>query len=337
MTGLDPVLLDEALGLVRELTIGRASLREAHDRLTPLRQRWPETQPAFVRDEEIADGSVCFDMLLREPAGTVSIAFSPTPALPWPLRGAVRHSEHQLLRVGTRTLYVGQALTALDFLWYDHDVLARLVDTALIATELELRPIEVSEEELQAAADAYRRAKGLLDPASTARWLAERGLSAGDFADLVAHTVAVGRLREQVVGDSLPSWFERHREAFDTLVVAWIAEGPHPHPHPDPGPDPDAALAAVAAAVRAGRAAGVLRLTAAEAAPEVRDATGPVPTVIAGMPVTAVVTAREPAELTAGTRQLVERAMFDEWLAQRRASVDIEWFWLPRDVTNPGG
>ncbi|MFC5945393.1 hypothetical protein, partial [Micromonospora harpali] len=79
--------------------------------------------------------------------------------------------------------------------------------------------------------------------------------------------------------------------------------------------------------------AGVLRTVATAAAPEVRAACGPVPTVVAGTPVTAVVVAREPAELDDAVRPLVERAVFDEWLAARRAATDVEWFWLPRDRT----
>ncbi|WFE62854.1 TIGR04500 family putative peptide maturation system protein [Micromonospora sp. WMMD714] len=326
MTTLDPALLDAALRLVRELTTDRAGMGEARQRLAPLRERWPGADPAIVRDEEAADGSVSFDVLLREPAGTVSVAYSPTPALPWPLRGAVRHSDRHLARVGTRTLRVGEALTALDFLWYDHDVLARLVDTGLVATELEQHPVEVDDDELQAAADAYRRAKGLLDAEATARWLTERGLSAEDFADLIAHTVAVTRLRGRVVGDRLPGWFAAHRSSFDTLVIAWTAEG-------SPPTDRAAALSAVAAAVHAGRAAGILRTVAVAAPPGLRDADGPAPTTIAGTAVTAVVVDREPAVLDGGTRALVERAMFDEWLAQRRAETDVEWFWLPRDRT----
>ncbi|MEV4767694.1 TIGR04500 family putative peptide maturation system protein [Micromonospora humida] len=326
MTTLDPALLDAAVTLVRELTADRAGLPEARRRLTPLRERWPGADPAVVRDEEVADGSVSFDLLLRETAGTVSVAYSPTPALPWPLRGAVRHSDHHLARVGTRTLRVGEALTALDFLWYDHDVLARLVDTGLVAEELEQHPVAVDDDELQASADAYRRSKGLLDAESTARWLAERGLTAEDFADLIAHTVAVARLRTRVVGDRLPEWFAAHRSTFDRLLIVWVAEG-------TPPTDRATALATVAAAVRAGRAAGTLRTVAVAAPPELRDATGPVPTTIAGTAVTAVVVDREPAVLDDGTRALVERAMFDEWLAQRRAGTDIEWFWLPRDRT----
>lgn len=89
----------------------------------------------------------------------------------------------------------------------------------------------------------------------------------------------------------------------------------------------------MAAAVRAGRSAGTLRTVAVAAPPELRDAAGPVPTTIAGAAVTAVVVDREPAVLDDDTRALVERAMFDEWLAQRRAGTDIEWFWLPRDRT----
>ncbi|KXK58354.1 hypothetical protein AWW66_30250 [Micromonospora rosaria] len=328
MTILDPALLDAAVALARELSTARATLRDATEQLAPLRARWPQADPALVRDEEGSDGSVSFDVLLREPTGTVSVAYSSAPALPWPLRGALRHSEHHLARVGPRTLLVGEALAALDFLWYDHDVLVRLVDTSLIRAELERCPIPVSDADLQAAADAYRRAKGLLDAASTARWLAERGLSEVDFTELVADTVAVARLREKIVGDRVERWFEAHRSAFDTLVVAWAADGPLPA-------DPDDALAAVATAVRIGHAAGVLRVVAAEAAPELRAATGPVPTVVAGAPVSALPVGREPAVLNAATRSLVERAIFDDWLAQARVAVDIEWFWLPRDRTAP--
>ncbi|MEV5448317.1 hypothetical protein AB0N23_38335, partial [Streptomyces sp. NPDC052644] len=62
MTTLDPVLLDAAVTLVRELTVDRAGLPEARRRLTPLRERWPGADPAVVRDEEVADGSVSFDV-----------------------------------------------------------------------------------------------------------------------------------------------------------------------------------------------------------------------------------------------------------------------------------
>jgi len=328
MTSLDPGLLDEALEMVRELSRERVTSRDAQDRLAPLRARWPAADLALVRDEEVSDGSVSFDVLVREPAGTVSVAYSPAPALPWPLRGAVRHSDSHLARVGTRPLDVGEALAALDFLWYDHDVLARLVDTCLIHAELERDPVEVGDAELQAAADAYRRAKGLLDADSTARWLAGRGLSADDFTKLVADTVAVAKLRERVTAGRVAPWFAAHRADFDTLVVAWVAA-----PTALPASD---ALAAVTSAVRSGACAGVTRVAVAAAAPELRDTTGgAVSTVVGGVPVSAAVVGREPAVLDSATRPAVERAVFDDWLAERRAAAGVEWFWLARDRTAP--
>jgi len=327
MTSLDPGLLDEALEMVRELSRERVASRDAQDRLAPLRARWPAADLALVRDEEVSDGSVSFDVLVREPGGTVSVAYSPAPALPWPLRGAVRHSDSYLARVGTRPLGVGEALAALDFLWFDHDVLARLVETCLIHAELERSPVDVGDAELQAAADAYRRAKGLLDADSTTRWLAARGLSVGDFTTLVADTVAVAKLRERVTAGVVEPWFAAHRADFDTLVVAWVAT---PAVLPARG-----ALAAVADAVQSGACAGVTRVPAAGAAPEVRDATGVVSTVVGGLPVSAAVVGREPAVLDDATRALVERAVFDGWLAERRATAGVEWFWLARDRTAP--
>ncbi len=305
---IDPALLDEGVTLLRELSRGETSTK---DGLAALRKSWPEADLTLLRDQEL-DGSVAFDLLVREPGGTVSVAFSPAPALPWPQRGAVRYTDQDLLRVGERKLRVGEALGALDFLWYDHDVLGRLVDTCLVQAELEREPVELSDAEVQAAADAYRRARGLLDPGATERWLTARGLSPDDFTPLVADAAEVARLRERIVADRLPQWFAEHRADFDTLVVAWTT---------DDELDPPASLEAVAAAVREGRSAGVLRVT------------GQIPTTINGLPVRTVVVDREPAELTGRTRELAGRAVFDEWLAAARAATSVEWFWLGRDRT----
>ena len=201
-------LLDETAALLRSPGDIRAGFEA-------LRKRWPDADLHLVRDDE------AYDVLIREPAGTISVAYSPAPSMPWPERGAVRYSDQDLARVDGRKLRVSEALSALDFLWYDHDVLARLVDTCLIHAELERDPVDLSEAEVQAAADAYRRARGLLDPESTERWLSERGLSHEDFTALVTTTAEVARLRARI-GGGFDEWLADARDAA-SIEWFWLA------------------------------------------------------------------------------------------------------------------
>ncbi|MBU2669869.1 hypothetical protein KOI35_40800 [Actinoplanes bogorensis] len=200
-------LLDETAAVLRssDIPAGFAALKE----------RWPDADLHLVHDEE------AYDVLIREPGGTLSIAYSPAPSMPWPERGAVRYSDQDLARIDGRKLRVSEALSALDFLWYDHDVLARLVDTCLIHAELERDPVDLSDEEVQTAADAYRRARGLLDPASTERWLNERGLSHDDFTALVTNIAEVARLRARI-GGGFDEWLADARAAA-SIEWFWLA------------------------------------------------------------------------------------------------------------------
>jgi putative peptide maturation system protein len=331
------LLADAASTLV--MLAGRGGTGDAPAReLAQLRARWPDAIIDLVHDWEAADGSIGYDLLIRSHDGTLSVAYSPAPALPWPLRGAVHHGEGTLLRVGPARLDVGEALAALDYLWNSAEVLNRLVDTCVVRAELDRDPIQLDDADRQRAADAFRRAKGLLSAEQTTQWLASAGLSPAAFSELVDRTAAVAALRHRVVDGRVVGWLNEHGAELATLTVAWVAVTESAGSAALPG-ERAGALAAVTEAIHTGRSAGVLTLSAADAPAALREAAigQPVRAELAGAPADAVVLDRVPAALNERTRELAERALFDQWLARARADADIEWFWLDAERTAAAG
>ncbi|WP_405427712.1 TIGR04500 family putative peptide maturation system protein [Micromonospora sp. NBC_00617] len=333
----DPALLADAVETVIQLSQATVDDNGASDQaasaMARLRSRWSDARLDLLHDREV-DGTVSYDLLIRGPAGTVSVAFSPAPAAPWPLRGAVHYTENKLLRVGTTELGVGEALGALDHLWDNAGVLTRLIDTCIIKAELEREPIHLDDTQIQQATDAFRRAKGLLTAEQTIRWLDAVGLDQDGFVGLVTHAATAAALRRRVTAGRVESWLVEHREDLATLTVAWVAATDPDGSAPMPA-DRTAALTAVAEAIQHGQPAGVLHMPAGEAPQELRSVTvgQPVTTAVHGTPARAVVLERLPAELDDDARRHAERVMFDQWLADARARADIEWFWLDTERT----
>src|SRR5438128_6422622 len=109
---------------------------EARSRLQPLRRRHPDLGIDLLVEEQAYDRSLHYDALLyRVGEGTVSLAYCPERAVPWPLRGVHRWSEGDLVRINAKVLQVDQAMACLDFIWDEAPVIERLVNTCLIQEE----------------------------------------------------------------------------------------------------------------------------------------------------------------------------------------------------------
>src|SRR6185503_13706314 len=81
--------------------VSREGLRPeaARSRLALLQTRQPGTKLELLWEEEPYDRFVHYDVLLDLPDGTLSLSFCPARAVPWPLRGAHRWSDADLVRV----------------------------------------------------------------------------------------------------------------------------------------------------------------------------------------------------------------------------------------------
>ncbi len=154
--------------------------------------------------------------------GTASLSFCPDRAVPWPLRGAHRWSDKDLLRVNDTVLGVDQALAALDFIWDEARITDLLVNACLVREALDKDPITLSDEELQDALDAFRRGRKLYTAEDTHRWMKRHGLTHEKVEALVADEAIVARLRQRVTAGRLDAYFEAHRADFDLAMLARI-------------------------------------------------------------------------------------------------------------------
>lgn len=338
--------LNETLDVLTALARDGARPEEARARLRPLQERQPAVNLELVWQEEPYDNSFHYDALLRLPGeGTVSLAFCPDRALPWPFRGVQRASERTLVRVNTTRLSVDQAVAYLDFVWDEARLVDRLVNACLIREALNQSWIEPTDAEVQAALDAFRRSQGLHQAADLHRWLARRGLTEQQLLNLVTDQAALRALRTRVVAGRIDAYFEAHRTEFDTARIACIEE-------PDAGRAREIArriltrevdfLSAAqehflsASGSNVEPAATFRQLVRGEAPPELAEAVfaaapgailGPIH---AGSGTTCFVVqvlSFAPARLDNPTRHVIEQRLFANWLAERRASATIEWNW----------
>lgn len=323
---------------------------EAEARLPELRARHGGLQIDLVWEREPYADTVGYELLLHDADGTtVSVAHCPDRGLPWPLRGIQRHSEAHLVRVNGTMMRIEQAIQLLDFIWRDVRLADTLVDAILLQQHYEAHDIGVSDEQLQAGMDEFRRRRGLHTAAQTQQWLRRHGITQGRLEFFVADRVRHDNLREAVVGPTIAEYFAAHRDEFERIVFADLTTG-----------DRSSAIA-IAERARAGTggildAARELLLDPARAPTSLGQEllqvrrrwelpeplarallVGPEDTVIGPIDVAGVfhvlsLSARQPATLDAPTREHVAQRMFAAWLAARRSEAVVEWYWGRREA-----
>ena len=322
-------LLTDAAALLSEHARDEDRARAA---VAELQARHPGHRLHLVVDEEAYDGSVHCALLIRHAGGpTLSLSAAAGPGLPWALRGVAKASEYDLLAVDGVRVPVAEALASVDALFDDPDLLRSLVDACLIGQALDAEPVALSPALVQETADAFRRARGLHSASDAREWLSDRSLAPERFAELIGDLARTRALRRRVAGGRVEGWFAGHRDELASVSVAWAAGEDGAVLAADP-------LAAILRAHREGRPGGMGEWGAGElpcglcglAAAAVGV---PQPVELAGGPGAAVVLDRRPAVLDDATRELVERRLFELWLAERRRGAHVEWFWGDRART----
>jgi putative peptide maturation system protein len=300
-------------------------------------------------DQEPVTGAVHYDALLRVPGwGSVSIGYCPEGGLPWALRGTFRWSELDMLRVNQRLIGVADVVKQLDFLWAEPWLARHLVDVALISEAVEEEPeaFASSDEELQAAMDAFRQRRGLLTPESMTSWLEQQGLTHRNLETLLDNFVKARKLRRRVVAGREEAYFASHQSEFDVAVIARMVLGDlerarsvyerlrggevdllsvaaealrEQTPATSRWESPPPFLERVrrfalpseqAAVLFAATPGAVLEPIETKAGYEVRQVLG-----------------LESAAFDAASRAAIGERLFQEWLAERRAAADVEWLW----------
>ena len=337
-------MLADTLDYLQQLAADNTKPEQALDRLRSLQARYPETRIDLLWEVEAYDSSVHYDTLLqRTGQGTISLSLSADRALPWPMRGAHRSSERTLLRVNQTRLDIDQAVACLDFIWDEARLVDRLVKACLLQEVFDQEPVELSDGELQAAMDAFRRARGLYGAEVTQAWMQRNSLTHDTLERLVRSEAMVAKLRERVTAGRVEPFFQARQADFDTAKLACFTVAGEQEAAAIAGRIAggeidfySAAEAAFAAAPGAQQPAGGMFVTLrrGEASLELREAVfdaapgtlaGPVPTPD-GYAVVRVLSV-EPARLDETTRRAVKQELFEAWLDERRQEASIEWYW----------
>lgn len=343
---MSPMVPSELLGDALEWLRGLddASPESARDRLSDLRARHPRVPMRLLWQREAATDEYHYDLLFPSTEGTVSLAYAPNRTIPWPLRGGQRSGEQLVVRVNGVDMTMERTVTTLDVLLEDTGLARQLVNAALVEQALATRQTDLSDERLQQAMDAFRRARGLLTTEVMRRWMTERGLSHARLEEIVTNEAAVADLRREVVEGRAEEFFAAHRGEFDRLRVIRLRYA-----------DPERADAAAAllrdgdpvtlaaqevlvglatCRMEANSRDDLVALFGAPAA-DAREGQvlGPARLPDGGLCVARVL-AVEPAVLDELTREFVERRIFDDWLGEQRRDAHVEWFWGSRARTD---
>jgi putative peptide maturation system protein len=266
------------------------------------------------------------------------VSFAPADGLPWPLRGVHRWSEDDLVRVNGTTLGVQQAVACLDFIWERDDLLDHLVNVCLVEEELATREsIPVSDTDLQVRLDEFRRTRGLLTAAETYEWLAQHGISHRQLERRLADALRVELLAEQVVGNAVAGYLKAGKSELGIFPVM-LASASSQEDLQELRRTADRASWLAWAVTPGGNGRGVRcsRINALDAPASLAVLAsddvpvGTVSQVFQYQVAHALACKIGPTESLEPSPELTRRVrdrLFADWLAERRRSSDVEWYW----------
>jgi hypothetical protein len=193
--------------------------------------------------------------------------------------------------------------------------------------------LSISPDELQTAADAFRRRNGLTGAAATQEWLTRRGLSVDDFEASLEEELLAAKLRQHMTAAQVDDHWKTHQAGFERLRLTVLQVGREDLARElatqvrDDGRElEDVAREHDLPVARVERFRKELSSALAEAVGSAGagQLVGPVATPH-GFTL-AVVEERRPAELDKSTRRLIQNEMFEAWLAERlkHATLNLE-------------
>jgi putative peptide maturation system protein len=334
--GGDALIL-EVVAALRALSRSSAAPAEAAAQLRAL--AGPRVE--LIHERDAAGDRHELGAVVELPDGAAVVRYCPDRGAPFILRGAERLGDRDLVQVDGEVMSVSEAIALLDFIWHERPVMRRLLDACVLQAALRAEPVELRDDQVQAALDAIRAANGLYTAEATRRWMVERGITHEALEARAADQAAIRALRDRVVGGAVAGHFAAHRAEYDAATLARVAV-----------PDDPEHRARVEHAVARGMeltellglaiAAGYVPSADAPVVARVRrrDLTGALGTAVfdpaAGRlrvvreppRITVVhVFAVHPAELDDATAELIAAELFDDWLAHRRGQARIEWNW----------
>jgi putative peptide maturation system protein len=219
---------------------------------------------------------------------------------------------------------LGQLLRSLHRQGRLRPLAVKALSARLVQQEARRAGLSVTAEELQAAADVFRRGQRLNTAAATQAWLAGRGLSVDDFEAGLEENLLAAKLKRHLSAPQVDEFFSAHRAELERVQFAILLLERDELARElasqvrDEGRDLEEVARAHGLAVARSR---LFRkdlgrpLAEALAAARPGELVGPV-----GTPegfALVKVEARQPAELDVALRRRIEDELFEGWLAGR--------------------
>ncbi|TYB62812.1 TIGR04500 family putative peptide maturation system protein [Nonomuraea sp. PA05] len=315
---LGPVL-HSGVNLLRELSRRRTAVAESRRAAAAWAASHPELAAQLVTNPRPGSPIVDYDLLIDDPAGgTIMLGVQPDDGASW----LVDHSTHwaagNLLTVDGMQVSTPEAMLMLRSLTRPglspQEELVRFCVLRNAAAKE-----DVGLDDVQAAADGFRRRHGLTSGEAMRRWLERMGMSAEAFHDHMTTGAKDERFRTRMRAELAAGYLARHRERFARVWAVWAISADEPvgvdelHGPLDGRWD-----------VRLTRA----QVWAGELPEPLREASavGPVP--FEGGFLTGVVLKREEAVADAATLAAAGADAFEEWLADAAEQARVTWHWL---------
>ena len=334
--GIDRALA-AAAELLQRLPRGRHDTRRAREQFAPLKASHPDLLPQLVAHPVPASDSVDYDVLLtRAGAGTLSLTWRADDGVPWAPEHADHWAANFVLSVDGFSVSIQSALLYLNGLMNQRPrVMERLVSRTVFDIAIAGEDIEVSDQEVEDAVDAFRSTQGLFTGAATQQWLDERQLSMNALREMVRDTAIARKFKDGLTRDRIEPYFNAHRAEFDRIRVLRVESLPASSAQQFAD-----AWRTTRVCPALGGSPAVVDCTArldtwcaTDLAPEfavaaVGEIVGPVEGEQDGTSAVGEVRSREAAVLDADTHARIHALLLDLWVAERRAAATVQWHWV---------
>ncbi|MEU8796392.1 TIGR04500 family putative peptide maturation system protein [Spirillospora sp. NPDC048819] len=331
--------LVSAVALLRRLPRHRDQVGEARRLVADWAAAHPRRRPELVVDAPPGDLRAGYDLVLAHPdGGSVALTGQAEDGVPWSIEYSTHFAANRLLSVNERSLSVPSALFTIRALNRRDPTLHRqLVDYCLLWDQVFDEDEAATAEELAAAADTFRRGRGLHSRAATLEWLADVGLTEEAFGTHIEFVARIERFRRNFKDEHAADHLRTHLADFEVDAVWVQATDARTLDDFAAARTPADLLTCLGQRTGDTRQAGEVQLTmgrrrALDLPAPLRslaagELAGPVPE--AGQVILGGVREREPA--TAADPAALARAgdaALTEWLTEQRAKATIRWHWL---------
>ncbi|MEU8270713.1 TIGR04500 family putative peptide maturation system protein [Sphaerisporangium sp. NPDC049002] len=313
--------LESGVSLLRGLTRRRSAVEDAHRTAAAWAESHPSLAAQLVTSPRPGSPVVDYDLLIDDPSGgTIMLGVQVDDGASWLVDHSTHWAASNLVTVDGRHISMSEAMLMLRSLTRPgQSPQEELVRSCVLRNAAAAE--QVTLEEIQAAADGFRKRRGLVTRDAMLDWLERMGLSAETFHDHMATDARDHKFRTRMRAELGPGYLARHRDRFARVRAAWVLSEDAIEVDDLRGSLSDRwDLQLTRARAWSGDLPAPLREVPAG------GGVGPVP--YDGRFLTGSILERQEAVEDADTLKAAGEAAFEQWLADAAEQARITWHWL---------